>query len=391
MRILHAISTLAPSAGGPAVAVVAMARAVAALGHEISIHATDFGMAGDSAPASGAVGNGSLRISIHRHLPPGALTRHASIGLWRALEAEIPKADIVHLHSLYMFHDWAAWRACRRAGVPYILRPHGMLDPFIVRRHRWRKAFAEFAFQNQVTRGAALIHYTSELERDLAQPYVFGRPGAVVPLGVDFENFEPMPSPAMFRLRHPEIGQRNIVLFLGRLSFKKGLEILIPAFAAAIARQENLHLVIAGPDDGFESQARALVTANNIARRTTFTGSLARALVAEAYAAAGVFVLPSRQENFGIAAAEAMTAGTPALLSDQVHIAAEAARHGACRVLPLDVNAWTEAILGIFSAPDEARLMGDRARKHALQTFDWQTAGRKLADVYERVIANRAG
>jgi glycosyltransferase involved in cell wall biosynthesis len=388
MRIIHAISILLPLVGGTSIAVVGKAWAEAALGHEVTIHTTDHSTLRDAIPESGPVGQGHLRIVVHSHIPPGSLTRHASIGLWRALAAEIPKADVVHLHSLYMFHDWAVWRECRRAGVSYILQPHGSLDPFIFRHHRWRKVLIEKLFQDRVTRDAALIYLTSDAERDLAKPYIFGRPSVVIALGTD--EVVDLLSPTAFRQRHPEIGDRRIVLFLGRINFKKGFEILIPAFAAALRRNPDLHLVVAGPDGGHLKEALKLISANAVSDHTTLTGHLDRSGVVEAYAAADLFVLPSHSENFGIAAAEAMSAGVPCILSDKVQIAELAAQHNACWIVPLAVSDWTEAILHALSSADETREMRQSAKQWAMSEYSWPARAERLITLYAGLSATRS-
>jgi glycosyltransferase involved in cell wall biosynthesis len=247
-------------------------------------------------------------------------------------------------------------------------------------------------FQDRVTRDATLIHYTSEQEQELAQPYVFGRPGVVVPLGVDLTRFDNMPSPEAFRERHPETRGRKIVLFLSRINFKKGLELLIPAFAEATASRDDLHLVIAGPDDGFEAQARALVQQNGVEARTTFTGHLNAERVVEALAAADVFALPSHTENFGIAAAEAIAAGVPSLLSDQIQIAPPADADGACISLSRDQEMWTDEILRLLANKAEADEMRRRARAHARATYSWDAIALRLIAMYEQAIERqRAG
>ena len=334
-----------------------------------------------------ANGDGRVQTFVHRHLPPGALTRHASLGLWQALKEDIPRADVVHLHSLYMFHDWAVWRLCRAASVPYILRPHGTLDPFLHQHHRWRKTLVERAFQNRVTRDATLLHYTSEFERDRARTLSFGRPGVVVPLGIDLAPFRLRLSSQLFRTRYPQIGDRRIVLFMGRLNFKKGLEVLIPAFAAAVTLHPNAVLVLAGPDDGYADHARRLVEGHKINDSVVFTGTLDRQGVLEALAAADLFALPSHTENFAVAAVEAMAAGVPALLSDQVAVAQEAEHHGACRRLPIDKDMWSAALSELLSAPHAAKALGERARVYADSAFGFTHIAENLVDMYEQAIS----
>jgi glycosyltransferase involved in cell wall biosynthesis len=388
MRILHTIATVSRVAGGPSYAVLAMAEAAAKLGHDVSVHATT--LWSDEGPSftETAIGSGRLRIHVHQHQWPPLPWLYGSLDMARALSDEIPKADIVDLHSMYLFHCWWTHRICVKANVPYILRPHGTLDPYIFHHHRWRKKVVELLFQDRVTRGAEYLHYTSTQEEELAQPFVFGRPGIMVPLGVDLSRYENMPTPDAFLNRHPEARGRKIVLFLSRLSFKKGLEILIPAFARAATQRDDLHLVIAGPDYGFEAQARALVDQYGIAGRTTFTGDLQKQQVLEAFAAANIFALSSHTENFGLAAAEAMAAGTPSILSDQVQIAPPAAADGACICLPLDIPKWTEAILHVFSSEAVAAELSRRGCAHALSTYSWDAIGPQLVDMYEAGIAS---
>jgi glycosyltransferase involved in cell wall biosynthesis len=253
--------------------------------------------------------------------------------------------------------------------------------------HRYRKRIFDWSLQNRITRDATLIHFTSEAERDLAQPSVFGRPGAVVPLGVDLERFAVLPPANSFHAQYPEIGNRRIVLFLGRLNFKKGIEILVPAFAAAAAQQDDIHLVLAGPDGGFEATARRLVNEYGIAERTTFTGHLSLDRVAAAYAAAYMFVLPSHTENFGLAPAEAMAAGVPSLLSDRVDVAHAAVGYGACRMVPLSSADWTAAILDLLKNPEATEAMGRAASAYARTTFSWSTIARQLTELYEQALA----
>ncbi|HXV23442.1 MAG TPA: glycosyltransferase, partial [Alphaproteobacteria bacterium] len=174
MRILHVIGDLAPESGGPAKACVEMARAVARRGHEVAIATTDY------SPVRGrCTPQVAPEPGLGLHLHPVGFPRMwlTSWPLRRALPALIGRADIVHLHSLYLFHSWAAGTLCRRLAVPYIVRPHGTLDPVIHRRHRWRKRLMELSFQDRVLRDAAAIHYTSAEERRLAEPYALGAPG----------------------------------------------------------------------------------------------------------------------------------------------------------------------------------------------------------------------
>jgi glycosyltransferase involved in cell wall biosynthesis len=388
IRILHVIASLGASTGGPAKAALDMARAVAALGHEVAIYTTDRDLQPGEREqfAHDRVDGVELRL-FAQHFPKLFGT---SFGLARALPAAIARADIVHLHSLYLFHTWATARLCRRLGAPYLLRPHGTLDPFLWQRHRARKALLEFLFQNRVLREAAALHFTAEEEKRLAAPYSQGARGIVVPNGLDLQQYADLPQPGGFRARHPEIGNRRIVLFLSRLNFKKGLDLLIPAFARAARRFDDLHLVIAGPDDGMKAATEGWVAAQEIAGRTTFVGMLDHHAKLAAFRDAAMFVLPSYSENFGIAIVEAMACGVPVAVSDRVNIWREIDAAGAGLVAPPAVDDVARQIEALAADPARAAAMGERGRTLVAEKFSWARIARELESVYRSLARTTA-
>ena len=141
-----------------------------------------------------------------------------------ALRREIPNYDIVDIHGLYQFPSTIAARYCRLYKVPYVLRPHGTLDPFIFRHHRPRKWVYEVLLERRNLEKAGAVHFTSQEEMDLAASHGFQFHGVVVPLGVDLE--PPCDHHgALLRSSWPEVLNRRVVLFLSRINFKKGLDI----------------------------------------------------------------------------------------------------------------------------------------------------------------------
>jgi len=374
MRILHLIATLAPESGGTAQACLEMASVIAARGHQVSIYTTDWGSPGRPLPAGSTVEIETFPVLWPRVWKP-------SIGLARTLRRDISTFDVVHLHSLYLFHDWIGGDLAHKSGVPYIVSPHGLLDPYIWRRSRARKRVMEITFQDRVLRRAAAIHYTSDLERDISAPYGQGAPPRVVPLGVRLDGFENLPPAEDFARRFPAAAGRRIVLFLSRVHEKKGLDLLIPAFAAARKSAPDLHLVIAGPDDGMLERARALARQHQVENEVTFTGMLIGTDKLAAFSAASMFVLPSYSENFGIAIVEAMAAGLPAIVSDQVNIHREIDGGGAV-VVPCEVGAVTRAIESLAADPVRLNQMAAEARDTARKLYDWRNVAVSLEDLY---------
>lgn len=206
-----------------------------------------------------------------------------------------------------MFSTLAAARYARKHRVPYIVRPHGSLDPFLRRRGRLKKFIYTGLIEKRNLDRATAIHYTSRDERDLAAPVGIKAPSVVVPLGVNLEEFESLPVPGTFRSRYPETREKDLVLFLGRLHFKKGLDLLLQSFRKVAAQLPNVHLVVAGPDDaGVTPKMKAWLANAGILNRATFTGMLTGTMRLAALKDADVWMLPSYTENFGLAVVEAM-------------------------------------------------------------------------------------
>lgn len=387
MKILHVIANLAPRYGGPSQACWEMARAVARLGHEVSIYTTN------------QDGPGELAVPVNRPVwREGVEVRYfpiqtprfwgTSLPLARALRRKVPASDLVHIHSLYLFHNLVAGHWCRRFAVPYLVRPHGTLDPFIYWRHRRRKRLMEHLFEHRNIRQAAALHFTTAAEAKLAAPFTFQTPGLVVPLGINFEEFAVLPELSKFRCRHPEIGDKHIILFFGRINFKKGLDILAQAFGAVARRRQDVHLVIAGPDnEGWGGRVRTWLGEEGVLDRTTFTGMLLGLEKLAVLRDASLFVLPSYSENFGLAVIEAMAAGLPVIISDQVNIWREVQAGGAGRVIPVDPAALAAQILDLLDKPETAGRMGQEGRLLVQERFQWNGIARSLAAAYERIIA----
>ena len=386
MKILHVIANLAPRYGGPSNACVEMARAVARLGHDVSVYTTDMdGPSRLDVPTDRPIMNDGVAI----HYFPVHFPRiwGASRLLAHALHRAVAGADIVHVHSLYMFHDWVVGRDCRSLGIPYLLRPHGTLDPFIHRRHRMRKMLFEVWFQNSMLSRAAALHYTSEEEMWLAEPFARGAPGVVIPNGVDCSEYDDLPPPGSFRARHPEIGDKKIVLFFGRLNFKKGLDILAKAYGTLARARDDVHLVLAGPDDGMASKTRRWLRDEGVLDRATFTGMLLGEEKLAALRDSDVFVLPSYSENFGIAVVEAMACALPVVVSDRVNIWREVDAARAGRITPCDADAVAEALAAVLGNTDAPRKMGARGASLVREKFDWSKVALRLEGVYTSLAA----
>jgi len=399
LSVLHVIPGLGITTGGPAQAVVGLGRALHKQGHEVTIYTTDLvgPAAGWGWPQRGpepAVVARRLRaegIDV-RVFPIGWPSRYAyAPQLGRALRREVGGFDLVHVHSMYLYPTWAATNACRQVGVPYILRPLGTLTSYQARRSRRAKQIYDGTLGHGIVAGASLLHFTSEQEKCEAEAKGYTGPSRVVRLGISTEMFANLPPHGRFRARYPAIGARPIVLFLGRLAPKKGLDLLIPAFATVRERCPDAHLVLVGPDEnGYAGTLQRLVERHDLSDCVTFAGLLAGEEKLAALRDADVWTLPSYAENFGVAVVEAMAAGLPVVISDRVDIHPEVTASATGLVVPCAVEPLAKALQRLLKDPDERVRLGRRAREMALTRFSWDAVAADVRAMYQDVLHHTA-
>ena len=404
MRILHLIATLSPSTGGPADACLSLCKELAKRGHEVSIYTTTFGQSGTgqatdiNCPVDLPVYDGGVEIRFFAGIGRGRYA--SSLPLFRALRLKIPTVDIVHIHSIYLFHSTVGAYLCRRYGVPYVIKLHGTLDPFLRGRHRVRKWIHELIVERRSFRSAAAIQFTAAEEMAQLSTSRVGRRlfkgavGAIVPNGVVIpEAFQPgVPGADIGGLlqEFPELRGKRIVLFLGRINFKKGLDILAAAFAQLCRTRDDIHLLIAGPDnEGYELRVKEWLRADNVLDRVTFAGMLRGRYKNAAFELAHVFVLPSYGENFGIAVVEAMAHGLPVIVSNRVNIWKEIADAEAGVVIKCDAAELLTALSTLLDDSKLRQAMGKRARQMVERTFTWEVATGQMVNLYERIFKER--
>lgn len=389
IRILHIIPDLGPGQGGPAKACIDMAVAVAARGHTVDIFTTDYAGPGtrQNVPTDRPVRQGS--VNIHYFYSQTLRIWHGvSYGLWQAIRHRLDSYDIVHMHSMYLFDSLVAGYYCRKHGVPYLTRTAGTLDPYFFYRHRWRKAVVELLFERRNLKNAAAVHFTAQDEMERARALMpFGR-GIVVPLGLHLEDYKTLPISGTFRAAFPEVGDKKLILFLGRLNFVKGLDLLIPSFAQIAHERQDVHLVLAGPDSGgYGNKVRSWANDHKISDRVTFTGMLQGQMKLAAFRDAAIFVLPSYSENFGIATVEAMACGLPVAISNKIKIWREIELAGAGLVGDCDVPSVTRQMRQLLEAPDKSAQMGRQARALVEKLYDWKKVAVGLETVYSELLA----
>ena len=388
MRVLHVVPSLALRHGGVSTSVRELCRDLSSLGVDVRICTTTRGYDPVvDGPADELLRSAGVEI---RYFPVSPLRilgqRYAySPALGTALHEEVPRADLVHLHALWMYPIQAAARECRRYQVPYILSPCGALDPYSMRVRRIFKFLYGFLIQRRTLKKAAMIHFTSSMEQSLAFTFGIRWRSAVIPCSIRLEPVPPPPT-GSFRSKYPEVAHRRILLFLGRLHAKKRLDLVANAFIAVSRRIEDVHLVVAGPDEGAGSRVREMLKQAKLLDRVTFTGLWTGLYKGTALRSSILFLLPSEEENFGVTILEAMAAHLPVLISPHVGLGPEIQRSQAGMILELRHEKWVEAIELLLNNPETAHAMGEAGFKLTETTFSHRRVSGAMRDAYLTIL-----
>lgn len=316
MRLLHVVSSTDPAGGGVIEGILQLRQALIAAGHDSEIASLD-------APDAKWLEN--FPAPIHP-MGPGKSSYGYTERLVPWLKQHHRDYDIVIADGLWQYSSFGTWRAMTAVKAPYLVYTHGMLDPWFKRQYplkHLKKALYWPWGEYRVLRDAATVCFTTDEERLLARES-FSRyrcTEAVVHYGTSSPSGNPELQQAEFFSKFPQLKGKRLLLFLSRIHPKKGCDLLIKAFAAVADKDQDLHLVIAGPDPlGIRPQLEQLAAQLNVAGKITWPGMLKGDVKWGAFYASEAFVLPSHQENFGIAVAEALACGSPVLISNKVNI-----------------------------------------------------------------------
>jgi len=381
MQILHVVPSYLPAVryGGPIFAVHGLCKALVARGHKVQVFTTNIDGPGNSpVPIELAVDVEGIQV---RYFPCPLLRRlYWAPALGRALKSEIGKFDVVHLHSVFLWPTWSAARAARKVGVPYVLSPRGMLVRELIRRRsRLAKSVWIHIAEKSNIEQAAAVHLTSELEASELEHFGWRFPRlAVIPNGID----EPMASTSAISADVQAIAATQpLVLFLGRLSWKKGLDRLLRAFG----QSRNGKLAIVGTDDeGFAPQLEKLAENLGIADRVRV---LARTVIGSEkeclFASARLFVLSSYSENFGNTVLEAMRRGVPVVVTPEVGAAEIVQQSNGGIVVQGSAEALGAAIGHLLENPSLARTMGEAGQRHVMTHYTWAASSAVMEELYD--------
>jgi glycosyltransferase involved in cell wall biosynthesis len=392
MKVLHVVPSYEPAweEGGIVRSVSQLCRGLVGLGVDVTVYTTDSNNDAQlgNVPVNRPVDVGGVAVIYFR--TTWDRNFRYSIALGAACHQNMKKFNLVHITSFWNYPGIPAGRAARQSGIPYVISPRGSLVPECLRRNRLKKWGCLKTFVECGIKGATAIHYTAELERELCSKKSFGRPNFIVPNGLNLAEFEVLPKRAI-ALQSFELPLDAVVVgYLGRLHERKALDVLIKAFRAVAAQFLQAHLLLAGPDDGRERELRILTKRLGLQDKVHFLGFVGPQRRKDFLVAADVVSLVSYPgENFGNAAVEAMAAGVPVIVSDNVGTCREIEADGAGVVVPVHEQSLAQGLIELLSDPDMLHEMGRAAYHSSRARYSISVTARQMLSAYQDVLSGK--
>ena len=391
MRILQIVPSISLIYGGPSQMVLGLAPALARQGVKVTVLTTD---------SNGDTGQKPLDVTLNSpveqdgyeiiYFKCSPFRRYKfSVDLLKWLNSHASEYDLAHIHALFSPVSSTAAAVCRAKKLPYILRPLGTLDPADLRKKKQLKQLYAAGLERPNIKKAAAIHFTSEQEAKVSHRFGVNTRDLVIPLGV--KEAEKKCSDSKLTVSNKFNIPDNVpkVLFMSRIDPKKGLDLLIPALEKLLSEGLDFHFILAGTnpqDPNYEQKIQSQIKASTLDKHTTITGFVTGELKSALLETADLFVLPSYYENFGIAVAEAMVAGIPVIISDQVHIYQDISGSESGWVGTTNTESIADLLREALKYPEERQRRGILARKYALLNYSWDAISQKIVEAYQDII-----
>ena len=379
MKILQVIPYFAPRWGGDVNVCYSLSKELSKLGHDVTIITTDFEY--DQGYAR-SLENVKV-IPFRRVANLGMFLYSPDMKGW--LRSNISKYDIVHLHSFRSYQNNIVSKYAKKFNVPYIVQPHGSL-PRIVEKESLKQLY-DVVWGNEILKSASKIIAVSGNE--VEQFRQVGIPDGqitVIPNGVNYVSPASLPPAGQFREQYG-IHEKHIILYVGRIHKRKGIDFLIRAFNSFIQTWigDDVTLVIIGPDDGYRSVLEGLVEQLGLSDKVRFIGFIPS--LAAAYQDADVLVYPSTYEIFGLVPFEALLCGTPVIVTDDCGCG-ELIKEAECGYLVHygDVAGLAETLRSALEHPDANRGMVEAGRQYVEERLAWESVVKRVEAMYEDCV-----
>lgn len=379
MRVLHVAASLSPEWGGPVKVIQGLTESLVKRGVEISIFAP-------SKNQQEAIIPEGVNVRLFPESIFTKIWRNHSFHLSKTLRKEAGRFDIMHIHEIWHHSHFAAYRIAKSLGIPFIVTIHGALEPWGLNFKKFKKKVYSSLIQRRILEQASALHAITTREVESIKNFKINNKIVVIENGIDLNEFQNLPPKQKLVEHFPELRDKEILLFLGRLHINKGLDILIRAFSRVVEKHPNARLLLVGPDEnGYKEHIVRLIREENITEKVIFTGLLVGEKKHSALSGADLFVLPSYSEGFSISILEAMASGLPVIITKPCNFP-EVEEQNAGIVINPNVSELEDAMSKLLANTEIRQNMGKNGKKLIMDKYNWGTISDKMLNLYNDVL-----
>lgn len=388
MKILHIINNLKISSGGPTRVALDMTKNLAKLGHDVYLYTTmlyDDGVS--KSKYLNEINAQNVKIKFFKTIK--FLKYPIPLRLILNTLNNISNFDIVHIHELYTFHTPIISLICRIFKKPYIIQTHGALNPIIREKSKLIKIIFHKLFLDKAINKASAVCYTAEEELKQGHDKLkYSSKPIIIPLGINLEEFQ-FYQEGKFRKKYPQLNNNYYILFLGRVEYIKGVELLAKAFVQLSIDHPDVWLVIVGPENkAYSNYIRNILQQNEAINKTIFTGILTGTEKLSAYKDSDVFVLPSYSENFGLTIPEAFAFNIPVITTNKVNIWRDLEENNAAIIINNNSDELLSSLKFLIKNSELKEFLGKNGNRLVKEKYNWEIISKQLVKEYKEIIEN---
>ena len=403
MKILCVIPSYYPAFkfGGPIASVHYLNKALVKKGVEVTVYATNVGLE-DKVSANTEVDVDGVKVFYFKFSKIveflgkisglfGPTGWQFSRPLKRALKENLNNFDLVYISAIWNYPTAIAAHYCRKYKKPYIIAPRGIFYPYTFNKKNWKKRPYYQLITKRDLEKASAIHYTTidEFEEGHSFLGIKNNHIFIVPNGISLSEFDNLPSKENLKNKYPILKDKKVILFLSRLDWKKGLDILAKAYGLLSKKRDDVYLVVVGDGpEKFKNQVKNWFKNEGVFERTLFTGMFTGREKLEAYTGSDIFVLPSYSESFGMVVIEAMACGLPTIISDGVGLYQEINSSRSGLVVPCDSVKLAEAMNNLLNDAALRQNIKENAKKLVKEKFDIDKVADEMLKEYKKLISS---
>jgi len=381
MNILQIVPHYIPAYryGGPLKVAHSLGKVLAKNGHGITVCTTN--LASEDSILDVPTGIPVIVDEVKVFYEPTIISRYwgFSPALVRRIDVEIKDADLVLIHAHYQFANWIGAFLARRYHKPYVIFAHSSLrEKAVNHKNKVLKRLYLKMMERSNFREALFIVFNAPEEKDDS---LYKEKGQVIHNGIDISDFADMPQKGYFRELYPELQNKFILLFLGRLDIKhKGLDLLIPAFAKLHRQYSDTHLVLAGSDEeGGKDDVLGMARQHGVSDSILLPGLISGKIKLAALQDADGFVMSSRFEGLSISLLEALYMGIPMLVTDTVGLCEEIRDTGSGLVVEASSSGIYDGLIKLMDT-DKRMSMKEKGTRLILEKYTWDTIAQNLLE-----------